>query len=157
MRDVLLSTDDQFRSNILWQLANSSDIDELNDGRDAEVAVFLNKVWPLQKSVKTPRMTARLCDLAFSDSSTFPTRVDAILPLVTRIDEGTRHELVRLEDETIKQHPEKTLALLTAILPENPSIWPYGIENALDTIRVSQPSLQNDSRLIELNRRWNAR
>jgi hypothetical protein len=95
--------------------------------------------------------------LAFADSSAFPQRVNEILPLVTKIDQTTRHELVRLEDAKVSQYPDEVVALLSAILPENAAIWPYGIESTLETIQVSKSSLARDPRLIELMRRWNAR
>ena len=157
MRDVLIAADDDFRSNILWRLERLSEAEEDRDNHAKQLSVFLDEVWPRQKSVKTPRMTARLCNLAFADSSAFPQRVNEILPLVTKIDQTTRHELVRLEDAKVSQYPDEVVALLSAILPENAAIWPYGIESTLETIQVSKSSLARDPRLIELMRRWNAR
>jgi hypothetical protein len=157
MRDVLVSSDDEFRSSTLWGLEKSSEAEEEKKNWAKQISIFLNEVWPRQKSVKTPTMTAKLCNLAFSASALFPNVVDAILPLVTKINETTRHELLRLEEETISQNAEKTLALLSAILPENATAWPYGIESALEAIELTEPVLSNDPRFVELKRRWNSR
>lgn len=158
MRDVLVNADDDFRSHVLWELDRwSSEAQEKNGNWAKQLPVFLTEVWPRQKSAKTPRITARLCDLAFSDAAAFPDRVDIILPLVTKIDQDSRHDLTRLEDNTVGQHPEKMLALLSATLPENAAVWPYGIETVLERIRNVDPSLLKDPRFVELKRRWNAR
>ena len=158
MRDVLVNVDDDFRAKVLWQLGKwSSEAQEGNGNWAKQLPVFLVEVWPRQKSAKTPRITAALCDLAFADAAAFPEIVDIILPLVTKIDQDARHNFVRLEDNIVDQHPEKMLALLSAILPENAAVWPYGIEGVLERIGNTDPSLLKDARLVELKRRWNAR
>ncbi len=158
MRDILVNADDDFRSHILWQLEAWSANKGNEDGKwDKKLSVFFNNVWPRQKSAKSPRITAKLCELAFSDATAFPERVDIILPLVTKIDQDVRHHLMRLEDNVVDQYPEKTLLLLSAVLPENAAVWPYGIESTLERIGNANPSLLKDPRLVELKRRWNAR
>ena len=113
-------------------------------------------MWPRQRSAKSPRVTAALCDLALSDVTTFAERIDLILPLVTVLDHQYTG-LHQLEDEIIDQYPEKVLALLSAVLPENAAIWPYASGEVLERIGNADSSLRNDSRLVELKRRWNAR
>jgi hypothetical protein len=78
---------------------------------------------------------------------------------VTKIDQEhiVLHNLNRAQIGIVDQFPEKTLALLFAVLPENVSAWPYGIEDTLEQIGVADPSLMHDARLIKLKRRWNAR
>jgi hypothetical protein len=158
MRDVLVNVDDDFRAKALWQLGRwSSEAQEGNGNWAKQLPVFLVEVWPRQKSAKTPRITVALCDLAFSDAAVFPERVDIILPLLPKIDQDSRHDLTRLEDNIVDQYSEKTLALLSTILPENAAVWPYGIEGVLERIGNTDPSLLKDARLVELKRRWNAR
>jgi hypothetical protein len=79
------------------------------------------------------------------------------LLLVTKINEAAGHDLVRLEEGIARQYPEKILALLLAILSENASLWPYGIESILHEIEKSESTLLKDPRLIELRRRLNSR
>jgi len=68
MHDVLLHTDDEFRSHILWQVEIWSETKENATGEKWSVMLpeLLRDVWPRQKSAKTPKISARLCDLAFS-------------------------------------------------------------------------------------------
>lgn len=54
----------------------------------------------------------------------------------------------------IKEYPKQTLALLSAILPEDAAKWPYGIDGLLDRLQQSDASLLRDDRLIELRRKW---
>jgi hypothetical protein len=157
MRDILVGADEGFRSSLLWHLERSSNAQEEYQHWAKRVFIFLTEIWPRQKKVKTSRMTAKLVKFALSSPDLFPEVIDAILPLLTKIDETTRHDLLRLEDKTVKKHPKKTLALLSAILPENASIWPYGIEDVLEMVGIAEPHLLNDPRLVELKRQWNSR
>lgn len=154
MRDVLLDTDDDFRTKTLWQLKVWS-----SRGWKEKLPVFLTEVWPRHKKVKGPKIPAALFDLAFSDADNFSEIADIILPLVTEINQEhiVLHNLRRAKNDIVDQSPEKVLALLFAVLPENVSAWPYGIEATLDGIGAADPSLLNDARLVELKRRWNAR
>jgi hypothetical protein len=157
IRDVLLDADDNFRLKILWQLEGWSKHKEGDWG--VKLPVFFSDVWPRHKKAKSPKISVNLCDLAFSDAATFVKIVDIILPLVTKIDQEhiVLHNLRKANGDIVRQFPEKMLALLFAVLPENVSAWPYGIEDTLERIRVANPSLLHDGRLVELKRRWNAR
>jgi hypothetical protein len=120
---------------------------------------FLEKVWPRQVAAKSPTISARLCDLAFSDEKQFPKLVDIILPLLTKInrDELKLSYLFESKDSVVDLYPEKTLALLDAALPDNATAWPYGIEGVLQRIGEADKSLNTDERLITLRRRWDSR
>ncbi|KAB0671038.1 hypothetical protein F6V30_00100 [Oryzomonas sagensis] len=158
MRDILLNADDEFRGQIVWHLERWA-IDEKVGAWKANLSVFFTEVWPRQKQVKSPKMSAKLCDLTFSSEIVFPVVVDSILPLLTKIEQegfilphlrGTKNEIVQ-------KYPEKVLTLLWAVLPDNATKWPYGIGEVLPEIVEAEPALLNDSRWIELKRRWNAR
>jgi hypothetical protein len=160
MRAVLVNADDDFRSRTLWQLERWSSEREEGDGNwRAKVPVFLTEVWPRQIKAKSPRITARLCDLAFSNAAAFPEIADIIMPLVTKSDREHLWlgHLMESESNVIDKFPEKMLALLSAVLPENVEVWPYDIEGVLERIGIADPSLLKDPRLVELKRRWNAR
>jgi hypothetical protein len=132
---------------------------EEEGGWGAKLTVFLTEVWPRHKKTKSPRISARLCDLAFSSAVKFLKIVDIILPLVTEINQEYSFHYDFMDDENniVRQYPERTLALIFAILPGNASSWPYGTEAALEQIGIADSSLLKDGRLIELKRRWNAR
>jgi hypothetical protein len=68
--------------------------------------------------------------------------------------------LTNLEDNDsaiANSYPKQTLALLSAVLPDDVFKWPYGIEGILDRLQRAEPSLLQDDRLIELKRKWSAR
>lgn len=161
MHDVLLNTDDKFRSRILWQFERWSEIKE--KGTDEKWSVllkeFLRDVWPRQKSVKNPTISARLCDLAFSNAERFTELSEIILPLLTTIDRDhlMLPTLRKSKDNIVDLYPHQTLALLHAVLPDNVAAWPYEIEEALQRIEQADISLNSDERLLELKRKWNAR
>jgi hypothetical protein len=159
MRDVLVNADDDFRLETLWQLERLSSEKEEKDGNWArQLPLFLTEVWPRQKSAKSPRISAKLCDLAFSDAITFPERVDSILPLVTKIDTEYfgLYDLI-VDDSVVNRHPEKTLELLWTVLPENAALWPPATEEVLERLGKADSTLLKDPQLVELKRRWNAR
>ncbi len=158
MRTVLLHADDNFRGQVIWQVERFC-FDDKNQRWRLLLPLFLKEVWPRQKLAKSPAITAKLCNLAFSNEAMFPVVAEAILPLVTKIeDEGFTFPHIRASHEKIIQkHPEKTLALLWNVLPESAERWPYGIGEAFSKIEEAKPSLKNDRRLVELKRRWNAR
>ncbi len=160
MRAALVNADDAFRSRTLWQLKQGSSKEHEGDGHwKARVPVFLSAVWPRQIKAKSPRITGRLLDLAFSDVTTFAEIADIILPLVTESDRGHLWLSNRMKSEgnVIDKFPAKVLMLLYAILPENVEVWPYDIEDVLERIGSADLSLVKDPRLVELKRRWNAR
>ena len=57
----------------------------------------------------------------------------------------------------IDEYPRRALALLHAVLPDQVSAWPYGIESILQRIGEADKTLKSDDRLLELNRKWNSR
>jgi hypothetical protein len=157
MRTVLINVDDEFRSRILWQLERWSSTKDEHGSED--ILVFLQQVWPRQKAAKSPVVSARLCDLAFSNEDKFAEYVDCVLPLVIPIEQGhlSIPSLRNSNDTIVDKFPEKTLALLNAVLPEDARNWPYGIDETFKRIGSSNNALLKDERLIELKRRWNAR
>jgi hypothetical protein len=152
MTAVLLDADDDFRTQLIWHLKNWTNEAKSDWAEDA--AFLLKKVWPKQIAAKTPRVSARLAELAFAQGDRFPLFVDYVLPLVVPIDQD--HINIPMErndkEHLVEKHPEQTLALLDAILADNARQWPYGVSEFLDRIAKASPVLLTDSRLIKLNR-----
>jgi hypothetical protein len=160
MHDVLLCGDDDFRCFILWQ------VERWSQGKDSDTAgiwsrllsEFLRDVWPQQISVKTPKASACLCDLALSDLELFPKIADIVLPLLTEIDRNNRmHSSPKARDEIANLYPRQVLSLLDAVLPDDLAAWPFGVEVTLDRITEADNELKRDQRWLELNRKWQAR
>jgi hypothetical protein len=157
MRTVLINADDDFRSQVLWELERLSR--ESNSPWATEGLLFLERVWPRQKIAKSPAISARLCQLAFSHEDRFSDYVDCILPLVTSIEQDypSIPSLTRSKDNIVDKFPDKTLALLKAVLPDDARKWPYGIDETLNRIGAANSALLSDERLIDLRRKWAAR
>lgn len=156
MRAVVLEADDEFRSQLVWQLDNWSK--SKDKPLHKEALAFLRHVWPKQIAAKTPGVSARLAELAFSHEEEFVEYADAVLPLVIPIDRDhiVLPSLRRSKDRSvIEKFPEKVLQLLDAILPDDGRKWPYGIDDVLS--RLGQTNFTSDPRLIRLNRIWSAR
>lgn len=152
MTALLVDADDDFRSQLLWYLKQWI---EQPDSEWGERAVQLfDAVWPKQISVKTPRVSASLAELAFAQKERFPLFVKLVLPLVVPIDQDYIHLPMheQKKDDLVDKYPEPTLALLNAVLTENARQWPYGVSEVLERIGKADPKLLTDDRLIRLNR-----
>lgn len=161
MRDVLLETDDYFRAQILWQLMVWSKTSDDGSSETWRVMTpdLLSNVWPRQKSVRSPRVSAALCDLAFSSAEHFPEIAKAMLPLLTIIEKNSLipHDLLDSSPNVVDMYPPQVLSILYAVLPESVGNWPYGVGDVLDRIGGADHTLRIDDRLLELNRKWNSR
>lgn len=161
MRDALLHADDEFRCRTLWQVERWA---ETNEDRTGEtwatlLLTLLRDVWPRHKSIKTPTLSAQLCELVFSNTDRFRELADIIIPLVTTID-GNYFMLPTLQkskDTIVDLYPRQTLTLLHAVLPDDVAYWPHGINEMLQRISEAESSLKADERLLELKRKWHAR
>ncbi|MCX8956766.1 hypothetical protein [Erwinia psidii] len=160
MRSLLLKVDDEFRSRILWQAQRwSGEKDENSHSRWKKQLSDLLRIWPRQLSARSPNTSARLCELAFSSGEQFPTIAALVLPLLSRIERD--HLMLpsphTSEDNIIDRYPEKALALLYTVLPDNTLAWPYGMEKILQQIADADGKLNCDDRLISLKRQWDSR
>jgi hypothetical protein len=160
MRDMLLKGGDDFRAQAVWYLEQwTSGGPQSHEAWMRLLPELLREVWPRHKAAKSPKTSARLCDLAFSNPKLFPQIADVVTDLVAKVSD--QHlVLTNLEDNdsTIANtYPKQTLALLSAVLPEDVFKWPYGIEAILERLQRAEPSLIKDDRLMELKRKWNSR
>jgi hypothetical protein len=158
MHQVLLRSDEAFRLQILWQLKGWSSREDGKQWRE-QLPVFLGEVWPRDKKVKTPKISIALLDFVFSDVVNPSEMADVVLPLISQanVEHISLYSLRTAKNSIIESLPEKVLALLLAILPDDPAAWPYEIEEVLERIGAAAPSLLPDSRLVELKSRWNSR
>jgi hypothetical protein len=152
MTAVLVDADDDFRTQLIWHLQNWTKETESHWQEDA--AILLKQVWPKQIAAKTPRVSAKLAELAFAQGERFPLFVDYVLPLVVPVDQDYINLPIERHDgeSLVEKFPERALALLDAVLTDNARQWPYGISELLDRIAKADPKLLTDGRLIKLNR-----
>lgn len=161
LRSLLIEARDEFRLAVLWQAEQWS-----GDG-NKNISIkwnnltkkLLSIVWPRQLSARSPAVCVRLTDLVFSSEEHFSELSDVVLPLLIKIESEALRipNLYRERDNIPKRFPEKTLAILAVVLPDNVTAWPYGIEGIINQIGEADSRLNTDERLIELKRRWAAR
>lgn len=151
LKRSLLNGDDSLRASVLWQVAQWPEIEEK--------VTFLGEAWPKQMAARGPLATSGLCEITIKDPVHFVRLVEAILPLVSTIVPGSLfiHALDQEQTTIVANNPEAVLSLLWAVLPEAATNWPYSTDRVLHHIGSANESLVRDSRLIELERRWNRR
>jgi SIR2-like domain len=159
LRDVLLKAGDEFRSHVLWQIERTLDTKDTAEFERwiARGQEFFRQVWPRQQAVKSPKMSTGLVRLLLSNVDAFSKLVDDIVPLLTKVDQSDHLYFGPRINEIIATHSEAFLGIMHAILPDDPSKWPYGAGELLDKIGESNPKLLADARLQELKRKWNSR
>jgi len=161
LRDLLRDANEDFRIQIAWlaeRWAKEGD-DSSRTHWLTNLLRLIKDVWPRDLTIKTPKMSACLCNLAFSNPDHFADIALVVLPLVNRaeLDHLHIHGIHQNGEGIAKAHPDLTLALLFAVLPEDAKSWPYEIDKVIEAIAVANPALRKDVRHIELCLRWNAR
>ena len=66
-------------------------------------------------------------------------------------------ELRKAKDSLVDRYPAKMLELFCAILPDQVTSWPYGIEAVIDRLAEADAKLKKDERWVSLKRRWDSR
>ena len=158
-RELLVHADDGFRARVLWYAEKWMEAEGGAGDRWATLVVeLLGVVWPRQKSVKTPTMSARLFRLALCNEARFPKLVGVVQPLLGKINRD-RVVLPRLRSRKgiVERHPREVLGLLEAVLPMRVEAWPIGIGEILHGLWAANETLRLDSRLRVLRRRWEER
>lgn len=120
-RVALVRCSPQMRGSVLWHVTQWTKFEDK--------LYFLVNVWPLQLSVRSPSVTSRLCDVAFSDEENFPKLVTAIIPHLTTLDGGSLHSLSHGKgSKLIERYPLSVVDLMNVILPRNATKHPHGAE-----------------------------
>jgi hypothetical protein len=153
LREILIHADDEFRRQMLWHIGR---LLAANDGIwQYRLIPFLKHVWPRQRALRNPVVSASLVDLALSSGNKMPDVVKVILPRLV----PAKRALQRIslpaksaEDHPAKLYPIPMLDLLWAILAEDPALWPYKTHDIIDSL-AEDPATRSDSRLSELRRR----
>ncbi|WP_197062431.1 SIR2 family protein [Luteibacter sp. 9133] len=155
LREVLIQGDDEMRREMLWQLGFWAKAEDEDEDWQAFVLPFLERVWPLQRVVKTTAASSALLNLAFDVPDVlFDEIVKRIEPRLTPV----RHEAMMgpLDDNErkafVEKHARSMLALLWAALDEDASTWPYGAAACLELLE-SDATTEKDPRVAELRRR----
>jgi len=151
MRDVLLETDDEFRCSLLFDLRHWSSEERWSD----QLAEFLGAVWPRNKKARSGRVSAALCNLAFAQKRNYAEISKAAARLVIQSPAQHLH-FFDLDDESEaarRGHPNETITLLHAVLPQDPRYWPYGAPQLIADLSNVKVSAAARLKLNELQMR----
>ncbi|WP_413732597.1 SIR2 family protein [Sodalis sp. RH20] len=155
LREVLIQADDTFRGQILRYLENWST--KTPKPWREHILYFLKNVWPKQRALHTPLISAMLTDLAFASGELMPAIVQIILPMLVPI-RGSLLRMMYLKDgddsHPVRCYPIVTLNIFYVILAEDPSLWPYKTDEVLDYLSQCSET-KDDPRISEIRRRRN--
>lgn len=160
LRSLLVATDDEFRSQVLWLARKWSNAKDQGKNKHWQKQLHdLLDIWPRQLSARSPSISARLCEIAFASGKHFSTISKKVLPILGRVE---RFNLILPDirsnvDTVFDKYPQQALAILYSALPTNALAWPYGIDEALQRIEQADSSLRTDERLISLKQQWDSR
>lgn len=153
LREVLIHADDELRGQFLWHLGHWSN--NVQTRWPERLIPFLRTIWPKQRALRNPAVSARLVDLALGSGDQMPAVVEAILPRLVPARSTSMHMMLFTSDGSphpAYRYPAALLDLLWAVLGDDAQQWPYRIEDVLARLG-EDPVVGSDPRLAELRRR----
>ena len=152
-RQVLIVSTSEFRLAVLQHL--SSWCREKDSKWAKKFPTFVKNVWPRQRTARTAAISTKLVNITLEIGADYPQAVEAVLPVIDRI-ESTSFFLPPMRDpeaEVFREHPDPTIHLLYAALPEDANYWPYGARSVVQTLRPSGRDREAQRKLAELRSR----
>ena len=122
----------------------------------AEKLILLRDVWPLHLAARSAAVSSRLAALAFDDEESFPAVADAVIPLLSTIENRGQFLPTVAQDKQQRifaRFPRKVLELLCKILPQRSRDWPYNMGSVLTAILDHDPGLARNAKFADLRRR----
>lgn len=134
LRDMLILGDNALRLAVLNFLGDWA---EQAPGWRDMLLPFIGRIWPKQRTARTPEMSAAL----FRFASRFPDQLAAILAVVSPrlVTVSSGHNL-HLKCDVAGLDEAATLALIAALerlLPEDRTAWPYPCKRIIDDLAAS--------------------
>lgn len=134
LRDILILGDNSLRMSMLDYITQWATNEP--EWRD-QVLPFIARVWPKQRTVRTPQMSAAL----FRFASCFPDHLAAILTIVSRrLVTISGSDNLYLKCKVAELNEEGILALIVALeklLPDERSAWPYHCKSIIDDLAAT--------------------
>ena len=147
-RSLMLNMDEDFRLHVLHQVKLvMSKRQKLRPKMQRKLIVFIDKVWPKQKHIKSHRSTEALLRLAFFNERVFNKIGGSILRLVGKCDSEYIHLGPLLDNNgdqlwcVIKTDPELFLRIINKVLPDTIKSLPYGLDNFIEKMMQEYPCL----------------
>lgn len=142
---VFRALDEQGRSDAIWMLGKIA----LEDGGWVKfVKPFIEHAWPRQVRFRTESTSSSFAHLIESSGDSFPDAVRTVIGLLKPVPHlsSVIYRLSKKSDEGsldfAQKHPTETLMLLDALVPNDQSQMPYGLETALQLIAEAAPTLK---------------
>jgi hypothetical protein len=130
MREVLVHATEPFCTATLWCFKQLSQLPEASFAD--QISKFLSDVWPRQKALRTPEISAKLVDLVTGFPDRFADLVQVVLPrLVPLKPQSTVLYDPNAVERLASKSPRSLLQLLSVILDQDPGNWPYMTGNVL--------------------------
>lgn len=148
LEEALLYSSEAFRRALLWHLKRWSEGDEWQGA----VHDILKSAWPRHKKIRTPAISARLFEIAISETKYFKEVAEIVAGLAVPLTDVNFYcpSLRDYENSSALAHPSALLDLLHAVLPRDRPIGLHDTEAWLKAIVERDPSLRNNAKYREL-------
>lgn len=158
-RAVLNDSVERIRYHVLWQFKAISDKEFEGVKPSTHLNDFLVNVWPLSETIKNSEISEALADLAFKNQAELPQITNALIPLLSPIEDEKHIGFYSLNDKNgpCDTNPREVLSILHACLSKDVRFWPYDFGTTLEMMVVAAPKIAEDPKYIELKRLWDAR
>lgn len=158
LRELLLYLDESFVKQFLRTIESWASDDSIN-GKYSRLAItFFEQVWPRQKSMRTPKLTAQLFELIFSSKTLFEKLYPTIYPKLATVDNGNDLYVYRLniENDILRDLPYEAIRVIHKVLPDDAHKWPYSMGDTLHALLNADKDMQKAPEMIELKRKWDS-
>lgn len=158
MKDLLLKVDEKFRVSILKQAQQwSNEGNESSHKKWRQLLPELIRLWPLQLRIKSPAVSAALCELAFSSGDQIPALFKVILRHLCKVNQNCFIDTTSWKgrDNMISKHSYEIVDILYEILPENPYDWPHGVDDIIKILEEKNNVISKNEKFTTLKRYLN--
>lgn len=154
-RHCLRNMNDRNRQEAIFRLGIIGESED--DGWSKYVIPFINDVWPRERVFRTSKLVSSWVLLLEKSNNKFPEVLSAVRKFLVPV-MGQSNWLFRFTREwedkkelslTI-QHPDAVLELLDAVIPSSSEDIPYELNQILNLIEETEPSLVGDRRFMRL-------
>jgi len=161
LRELLLQSDDEFRTEILKQakswVSGRNSHTSSDEWKSRLPELF--SIWPKQMKAWSPKVLASFCGILLKSGDQFPFLLNLVINRLSKISPPYSINFYYLknmncDDEIIKFYQKELLQLLISVLPDDPRQWSSEMNNILEKLAKSDVSLETDERYIELKRRY---
>ncbi|MDR7224369.1 SIR2 family protein [Aminobacter aminovorans] len=131
LRDILILGDNDIRESVLRLVSNWASSNR--EWQDLALS-FVRKVWPKQRTLKTPQMSSALFRFASGLPRQFAAILDIILPRLVPLSRGHSMHLVCEVTDLDTDGVEALLTALEKLLPDDRIEWPFEGKRIIDAL-----------------------